>query len=254
MSVFETRDPNKLTMEDFQGMCDEEIMAIELGQKTFMKKMKEVDTTRDYTIIVDASGSMFNGDYVSGQIAGGYWEDARKAVQILAPEACKCDPDGLTLYFFSDKFKKYEHVKTAEEVFSLFNQSNNHMERSTDLASVLSDAVKADTKLSHSAGDEASNRGRAETILVITDGEPNDKSEVERVIINATHEYMNEKDDLSITIIQIGNDEDATNWLIELDNGLMSKGAQFDVVDILSHAQLKNANFVDVFQKSVLPS
>ena len=42
-------------------LSDDEIAAIELGGKKFMQKLKEVDMSRDYTIIVDASGSMFSG-------------------------------------------------------------------------------------------------------------------------------------------------------------------------------------------------
>ncbi len=33
---------------------------MELGSLSFFQKIKGVDTTRDYTIIVDASGSMFD--------------------------------------------------------------------------------------------------------------------------------------------------------------------------------------------------
>ena len=82
-------------------------MKIELG---FFKKLKAVDTTRDYTIIVDMSGSM----------TGPRWEQARDAVAYLAPYAVKvfnfifnfrnvylisnfklqCDPTGITLYYF----------------------------------------------------------------------------------------------------------------------------------------------------------
>jgi uncharacterized protein (DUF58 family) len=51
-------------------------MKIELG---FFKKLKAVDTTRDYTIIVDMSGSM----------TGARWDQARDAVAYLAPYAVK---------------------------------------------------------------------------------------------------------------------------------------------------------------------
>ena len=48
---------------------------------------------RDYILIVDKSGSM----------AGGNWREAEKAVSALAPNITNCDPDGITLYFFSSK-------------------------------------------------------------------------------------------------------------------------------------------------------
>jgi hypothetical protein len=71
---------------------------------------------------------------------------------------------------------------------------------------VLEDAVKPDSF-------EPNGSRRPETILVITDGEPSDKAEVEKVIINATKKYMQRDEDLSITFIQIGNDVAATAWL-----------------------------------------
>ncbi len=71
---------------------------------------------------------------------------------------------------------------------------------------MLEDAVKPDSF-------EPNGSRRPETILVITDGEPSDKSEVEKVIINATKKYMRRDEDLSITFIQIGDDAAATAWL-----------------------------------------
>ena len=50
---------------------------------------------KDYILIVDKSGSM----------AGSNWEQAEKAVAALAPNITRCDPDGITLYFFSSKGK-----------------------------------------------------------------------------------------------------------------------------------------------------
>ena len=51
-------DFSSYTAEELANMTDEQIAAIELGNTSFIKKLKSVDTTRDYTIIVDASGSM----------------------------------------------------------------------------------------------------------------------------------------------------------------------------------------------------
>ena len=48
---------------------------------------------RDYILVVDKSGSM----------AGSNWREAEKAVAALAPNIVRCDPDGITLYFFSSR-------------------------------------------------------------------------------------------------------------------------------------------------------
>jgi Mg-chelatase subunit ChlD len=45
-----------------------------------------------------------------------------------------------------------------------------------------------------------------QTILVITDGVPDNKIAVEQVIINATKTIMEKDEDLSITIVQVAID------------------------------------------------
>jgi hypothetical protein len=110
---------------------------------------------------------------------------------------------------------------------------------------VLKDAVEFDTV------NEDGSRARPETILVITDGMPDSQEEVERVIIEATKDKMSRQEDLSITIVQIGDDPDATAWLKELDNGLVEKGARFDIVDVISHEQMKAMDFVTIIKRSV---
>jgi hypothetical protein len=55
------------------------------------------------------------------------WEEAAFAVEFLAPKVCKCDPDGISLYFFSNIFKKYENVSSSEEVMALFHDEENQI-------------------------------------------------------------------------------------------------------------------------------
>ena len=150
-------------------------------------------------------------------MAGGRWKQALEAVQSIAPHTCDCDADGISLYFFNNRFEKMDNVRTSEEVMQHFAARSPG--GGTKLAGVLEDAVKPD-------GVDLSGKRRPETLLVISDGEPSDRDEVERVIINATKQYMTCDEDLSITFIQVGNDKDAEKWLGTLDDDLQSKGAQ----------------------------
>ena len=122
-----------------------------------------------------------------------------------------------------------------------FNDKKNQIASSTDLYKVLDSALKPD----------AVPRTKPETILVITDGVPNDKASVERVLIEATKKYMQNDNDLSVTIIQVGDDKSAMRWLQQLDDGLTAKGAKYDIVDILTAEELKKFNFADIVAKSV---
>ena len=152
----------------------------------------------------------------SGSMSGGRWKQALEAVQSIAPHTCDCDADGISLYFFNNRYEKMENVRTSEEVMQHFAARSPG--GGTKLAGVLEDAVKPD-------GVDRSGKRRPETLLVISDGEPSDREEVERVIINATKQYMTVDEDLSITFIQVGNDKDAEKWLAALDDDLQSKGA-----------------------------
>jgi hypothetical protein len=73
---------------------------------------------------------------------------------------------------------------------------------STDLAGVLRLALKQHWERG----------GTPETILVITDGEPNEQEAVKRVITQAANR-LERDEDLSISFIQIGNDKQAHRFL-----------------------------------------
>jgi len=88
------------------------------------------------------------------------------------------------------------------------------------------------------------------TVLVITDGEPNDKVSARREIISATQAMTNDSD-LSVSFIQIGNDRSATVFLQELDDMLVPQGARFDIVDTINSAQLGTLSFDQLIQKSI---
>lgn len=215
---------------------------------TFFNKINEVDTTRDYTIIVDMSASM----------SGERWEQAREAVAYLAPHAVKCDPDGIALYFFDHSFSKYEHVKSVDEVLNMFELIKPRGR--TDLASVLKDAVEPDNVKKRNfccclpcfgSRKKLKQRDRAETILVITDGVPDDKKAVEDVIVFATKFLMSEDEDLSITFIQVGDDHEADIWLQHLDDDLVMHGADFDIVDKMSFSMMKGTSFVEIIKSSL---
>ena len=117
----------------------------------------------------------------------------------------------------------------------------------TNLAGVLNDALQPDTP----AADGKMFFGRPETILVITDGEPNSREEVEEAIIHATNNYMRTDNDLSISFIQIGSDAAAESWLQTLDDDLQSKGAKFDAVDRLTASNMHGMTFEQIVAFSV---
>ncbi len=147
---------------------------------------------RDYTLILDKSGSMSTPDQPGGRTR---WDAAQESTLALARKCEQFDPDGITVYLFSGRFKRYDNV-TTNKVAQIF-QENDPM-GSTNLASVLQDATHQyfQRKL---AGQTKPN---GETILVITDGEPDDRKAVMKVIIDASRQ-MDRDEEFAISFIQV---------------------------------------------------
>ena len=131
---------------------------------------------RDYTLLIDKSSSMATADQLGGKTR---WEIAREATCALAQKCEQIDPDGITVYVFSGRFRRYDNV-TSEKVTQIYEE-NEPMGR-TDLASVLQDAL--DNYFQRKAARKTKPNG--ETFLVVTDGAPTDSKAVMRLIIDAS--------------------------------------------------------------------
>lgn len=195
---------------------------------------------RDYTLIIDKSGSMSTPDQAGGRSR---WEIAQESTLALARKAEQFDPDGITVYVFSGRFKRYDDV-TSAKVAQIFLE--NDPSGTTNLAGVLQDALNNYFKRK-AAGQSKPN---GETILVITDGEPDDRKAVFEVIIHATRQ-MERDEELGISIIQVGSDAQATKFLKALDDQLQSVGAKFDICDTVTLDDLEEMSLVDVLTNAI---
>ncbi|OBQ43170.1 MAG: hypothetical protein AN484_13980, partial [Aphanizomenon flos-aquae WA102] len=90
---------------------------------------------RDYTLIIDKSGSMSTPDQAGGRTR---WQIAQESTIALARKCEEFDPDGITVYVFSGKFKRYDNVTTTK-VAQIFQE--NDPAGTTNLGSVLQDAL-----------------------------------------------------------------------------------------------------------------
>jgi uncharacterized protein with von Willebrand factor type A (vWA) domain len=195
---------------------------------------------RDYTLIIDKSGSMSTPDQVGGRSR---WEVAQESTLALARKCEQFDPDGITVYLFSGRFKRYDDV-TSAKVSQLFLE--NDPAGTTNLAGVLQDALNSYFQRK-AAGKTKSN---GETILVITDGEPDDRKAVFEVIINATRQ-MERDEELGISIIQVGSDAQAAKFLKALDDQLQSVGAKFDICDTITLDDMEDMSLADILMNAI---
>lgn len=190
---------------------------------------------RDYTLIIDKSGSMSTQDQPGGKSR---WLAVQESTLALAQECEKFDPDGITLYLFSGRFKRYDNV-TADKVTQVFEE-HDPMGK-TDLAMVLYDALT--NYFDRKEIGEAKPNG--ETIIVITDGEPSDRRSVMRLIIEASRK-IDRDEELGISLIQVGRDKLATQFLVALDDQLEEAGAKFDIVDTITIEDMKGMPLPEV--------
>ncbi|MBZ8179716.1 MAG: VWA domain-containing protein [Oscillatoria sp. PMC 1051.18] len=196
---------------------------------------------RDYTLIIDKSGSMSIKDQYGGKSR---WSVMQESTLALASKCEELDPDGITVYTFSGKFRRYDNV-TANKVGQIFQE--NEPSGRTDLAKVLEDALN-DYFQRKTAGQTKAN---GETILVVTDGEPDDRKAVMRVIVEASRR-IDKDEELAISFIQVGNDPDAKKFLKILDDELQSAGAKFDIVDTVTLDDMEDMTLTEVLLNAII--
>ncbi|NEP11057.1 MAG: VWA domain-containing protein [Symploca sp. SIO2C1] len=196
---------------------------------------------RDYTLIIDKSGSMSTQDQPGGISR---WETVQESTLAVARKCEEFDPDGITVYLFSSRFRRYDNV-TSDKVAQVF-QENDPMGR-TDLAGVLKDAT--DDYFKRKVAGQAKLNG--ETILVITDGEPDNRKDVMKVIIEASRQ-IDRDEELAISLIQVGKDAMATRFLKALDDDLQGAGAKFDIVDTVTLDDMENMTLAEVLLNAII--
>ncbi|NEO46569.1 MAG: VWA domain-containing protein [Moorea sp. SIO4A3] len=196
---------------------------------------------RDYTLIIDKSGSMSIRDQLGGKSR---WQIMQESTLALANKCEELDPDGITVYVFAGRFKRYDNV-TADKVLQIFQE--NEPSGRTDLAGVLLDATNDYFK--RKASGQTKENG--ETILVVTDGEPDERKAVMKVIIEASRR-IDVDEELAISFIQIGNDLQATKFLKILDDELQNAGAKFDIVDTVTIDQMEDMTLTEVLINAII--
>ena len=198
-------------------------------------------TDRDYTVIIDKSGSLAIDDDAKGKTR---WEMAQESTIALAKKCEEIDPDGITVYLFSGRFRRYDNV-TADKIVQIY-QENEPMGKS-DLKTVLTDAL--DNYFQRKATGEAKPNG--ETMLIITDGVPDEPKEIIRLIIEASQK-IDRDEELGISFIQVGKDKKASEYLKALDDQLETAGAKFDIVDTVTIDDMKDMSLTEVLLNALI--
>lgn len=170
----------------------------------------------DFQILIDTSGSMGATD---PNKIGTRFQRAKETIIGLIGELP--DTDGIDIIFFGgENITHVPNVKTTADVETTFSR---RVAGGTPTAEALTKAFEI-----------AGKSDKPDFIIVITDGEPNNRGAVRDVIVKQANS-QNTDEELTVLFIQIGDDAAAGAFLASLDDDLHE--AKFDIVDVKTQAQ-----------------
>lgn len=194
----------------------------------------------DFIVAIDKSGSMSS----QGTHGMTRWKEAEETALAIATKAAAFDDDGISVALFGSGTRLFESV-TPSKVTEIF--ASNDPSGSTDTAGMLQTVFDRHSKLKASA-----DGAKPVILIVITDGEPNDREAVKTAIRDfaetLTDNGEGDTDEFGILFLQIGDDVGAKAFLKELDDGL---GAKFDIVDTMTVDELEGISLIEAFERAL---
>jgi hypothetical protein len=190
-----------------------------------LKSPEALLSDRDYTVIVAKTAVNLSQ---SPPKFSQRWEAAHDSILALVHQCQALDPDGINLYISSKTeipipFKHYRQV-TAEVLQQIF--AENYPPDALSLRDGLQLAL--DDYFTRKAAGQTKPNG--EIIIVLIDGEPDDRGEIVKAIVAATEQIASPQE-LGIGFAQVGENLIARGFLTALDENLnTTAGAKFDIV------------------------
>jgi len=167
------------------------------------------------------------------------WEKAVVGLDKIVSQVVKVDPDGVDIVCFGGESDAqwYRNVREAKGLEEMVN------DRAPRGRCYMGDTIDECIK---DAFDKDMTK-RPVAILVLTAGKPDDTEELDAALKKTVNRLAEEYSTcpLSITFVQIGNDEDASEYLSHLDNHIQAKSSQsgetFDLVDTIKDEEIQAA-------------
>jgi uncharacterized protein with von Willebrand factor type A (vWA) domain len=177
---------------------------------------------------------------------GKRWRDVQEAVPPIIRRITAVDKDGITLGFFNNDIRAFAENADEAKALEMFQQVEPG--GGTSLVRVVSKSLDLYNQRFQSSD-------KKELIVIITDGEDGEGNEgvkkIAKLIINQTKK-METDSDLTFLFIQIGDDENATQWLKVLDDSLKGAGAKYDIVDVKTFEDLSAFDsFADALRSAI---
>ncbi len=161
----------------------------------------------DISVLIDRSGSMATRDCPDQFSMGrniSRWDWCREQTSMLAQQTFSAMPAGITLVPFASDVQRFPNV-SPQSIAGIFNSSAP--DGSTNLASALGSELDR-----YFNERDSGTRQRPEMIAVITDGVPDSKSAVRRVISDAESRMRN-PNEVKIVFFLIGQDQSGEDFI-----------------------------------------
>lgn len=168
----------------------------------------------DFVLVGDCSSSMNEPVKAGNPTSPSRWESMQESIRGFVRDVSKLDSDGIDFVELGGQGRHFAGV-TADNVVQMLSTLNPR--GSTPLHTALKTALTL-----------AGKSDKKDFICVYTDGVPDDKEAVVKLIRDASNAQATD-DALTILFIQVGDDAGASKFLRDLDDNL--KGAKFDIVD-----------------------
>jgi len=195
--------------------------------------MANTSKARNYVMAIDKSGSMAD----PGQFGMSRWDEARELTLGIAKHCDTLDSDGIDVVVFANTVASYPNT-TSDKVAQIFKEAQPN--GGTNTAGAL-ELIFTEYK---------KNPVKPVTVVVVTDGVPNDKKAVAKVISDFTQTLENDND-FGIQFIQVGADSAARDFLKALDDDLVAAGAKFDIVDTLTSSEIEALSIDEVLDRAI---
>jgi hypothetical protein len=191
---------------------------------------------RDYVVLIDRSGSMTQEDVYNSatQKYESRWRAAAEGMMALVAKVIELDPDGVDVCLFS-KEHEFFHVTQTNQIGAIFYE--NEPLTTTNLSRPFELVLNE-----HFSLRQQGRRPKGTTIIVVTDGRPDNPARVTELLLNAANHCQHDKE-LGISFIQLGRDPGAQRYLTFLDDHLTGEGARYDIVDTKTWEKVEQLGF-----------
>jgi hypothetical protein len=203
-------------------------------------------SSHDVVLIIDKSHSMTKKDclqvsqgpeadssIVDDQLTApiSRWEWCREQTLDLTEKTQGILPEGVSIVLFSGEYLVFNNID-AKLIGTIF--TNYTPKGSTNTTAALKSQLDQYFRRRGHLGQGT----KPLLIAVITDGCPDDPSKLRYTIVDATRQ-MKTSGEILITFLQVGNDPSGGKLLEELDNRLVERKAQFDIVDVVPYTEMR---------------